>query len=95
MKIVVDSNGRVSLFQFIDLLDTTKVVYYSVETDADMVVSLKFYDRNRKPIELYDEVKTSQDRTPAAPRRTKKHKVRNKASSKATNPRRKVASSVD
>ena len=52
--VTVDENGEIPLIEFKDMLDITKVVFYSIETKDDKIV-LNFYDENEQLIELKKE----------------------------------------
>ena len=56
MILTVPSTGFVPIEEFKDLLDISKVVYYSIE-DSDGTLTLKFYDKNEKLVKPYKEDK--------------------------------------
>lgn len=49
----VDDEGRVSLEQFDQFLDITKVEYYSIEHLSDGKIALIFYDKDENVIKPF------------------------------------------
>jgi len=48
--IKVPSTGKVLLSKFKNLIDISKVVYYSLDINEDKTLTLKFFDKNKKLI---------------------------------------------
>jgi len=51
--ISLDGWGRISLYEFIDLIDIDKVEFYSIKLNKNKTLTLKFYDKKRKLLKLY------------------------------------------
>lgn len=56
MMLTIPSSGFVPIEEFKDLLDISKVMYYSLEV-SDGILKLKFYNKNKKLIKPYKETK--------------------------------------
>jgi len=56
MRITVAKTGLVPVNKFKNLIDISKVTYYSLK-EKDGNITLKFYDKNHKLIKPYKDIK--------------------------------------
>jgi hypothetical protein len=52
--IKVDKNGMVLINNFEELLDVSKVAFYSLRANKDKTLTLKFYDNKKKLVKPYE-----------------------------------------
>ena len=51
--ITVQEDGFVDLEEFKNVIDTSKVVFYSIKLKKDNTLLLKFYDKKKKLVKPY------------------------------------------
>lgn len=61
MTITVQEDGSVSIDHFKDLLDISKVVFYTVK-ERDGILIVNFYDKNKRKIKFYGQEKSKKSK---------------------------------